>query len=139
MTKTKKGIVYEKIIIVTVCMRYVEHVGISRNDTFSAAAAEQWCCTGSGGFAKGYGSDPAAVGFDAVKYAKKHKIDVVLIDTAGRMQNKDSLMREIEKIVRVNNPDMRIFLGESITGNDAIEQAKVRSLSFARHSVSPSF
>jgi len=47
---------------------------------------------------KDYGSDPASVGFDAKTYAKKNKIDVVLIDTAGRMQNKDSLMQEIEKI-----------------------------------------
>ncbi|MCR4285097.1 MAG: signal recognition particle-docking protein FtsY [archaeon] len=73
---------------------------------------------------KDYGSDPASVGFDAIQYAKKHHINVVLIDTAGRMQNKDSLMREMEKIVRVNKPDMKIFLGESITGNDATEQAK---------------
>ena len=73
---------------------------------------------------KDYGADPASVGFDAVAYAKKHKIDVVLIDTAGRMQNRDSLMKEIEKIARVNKPDMRIFIGESITGNDATEQAR---------------
>jgi fused signal recognition particle receptor len=72
---------------------------------------------------KDYGSDPASVGFEAIEYAKKNKIDVVLIDTAGRMQNKDSLMKEIEKICRVNKPDMKIFLGESITGNDATEQA----------------
>ncbi len=72
---------------------------------------------------KDYGSDPASVGFDAITHAKKNKIDVVLIDTAGRMQNKDSLMSEIEKIVRVTNPDMKIFLGESITGNDCIDQA----------------
>ena len=74
---------------------------------------------------KDYNTDPASVGFDAIQYAKKHQIDVVLIDTAGRMQNKDSLMQEIEKINRVNNPNMKIFVGESITGNDAIEQAKV--------------
>lgn len=73
---------------------------------------------------KDYGSDPASVGFDAITHAKKNKIDVVLIDTAGRMQNKDTLMKEIEKIVRVTKPDMNIFLGESITGNDATEQAK---------------
>jgi fused signal recognition particle receptor len=73
---------------------------------------------------KDYGADPASVGFEAIKYAKKNRIDVVLIDTAGRMQNKDSLMREIEKISRVTNPNMKIFLGESITGNDATEQAK---------------
>ena len=74
---------------------------------------------------KDYGSDPASVGFEAIAYAKKNKIDVVLIDTAGRMQNKDSLMKEIEKICKVTKPDMKIFLGESITGNDATEQAKV--------------
>ncbi|MBT6689924.1 signal recognition particle-docking protein FtsY [archaeon] len=73
---------------------------------------------------KDYGADPAAVGFDAIKYAKKNKIDVVLIDTAGRMQNSDTLMKEIEKIARVTKPDMKIFLGESITGNDATLQAK---------------
>ena len=73
---------------------------------------------------KDYGADPASVGFDAIAYAKKHHIDVVLIDTAGRMQNKDSLMREIDKICRVNKPDMKFFVGESITGNDATEQAK---------------
>ena len=73
---------------------------------------------------KDYGSDPASVGFEAIQYAKKNKIDIVLIDTAGRMQNKDSLMKEMEKITRVNKPDMKIFLGESITGNDATEQAK---------------
>ncbi|MCK5109074.1 MAG: ATP-binding cassette domain-containing protein [Methanosarcinales archaeon] len=73
---------------------------------------------------KDYGSDPASVGFDAKSYAKKNKIDVLLIDTAGRMQNRDSLMQEIEKITRVNKPDMKIFIGESITGNDATEQAK---------------
>ena len=73
---------------------------------------------------KDYGADPASVGFDAIQYAKKHHIDVVLIDTAGRMQTSDSLMHEMEKIVRVNKPDMTIFVGESITGNDATQQAK---------------
>jgi fused signal recognition particle receptor len=73
---------------------------------------------------KDYGSDPASVGFEAIAYAKKNKIDIVLIDTAGRMQNRDSLMKEIEKISRVTKPNMTIFLGESITGNDATEQAK---------------
>lgn len=73
---------------------------------------------------KDYGTDPAAVGFEAIAYAKKHHIDVVLIDTAGRMNTKDSLMKEMEKIIRVCKPDMKIFIGESITGNDAIQQAK---------------
>ncbi|MCD4771442.1 signal recognition particle-docking protein FtsY [archaeon] len=73
---------------------------------------------------KDYGADPASVGFEAIKHAAKNKIDVVLIDTAGRMQNRDSLMKEIEKISRITKPDMKIFLGESITGNDATLQAK---------------
>ena len=71
-----------------------------------------------------YGNDPAAVGFDAIKYAKKHKIDVVLIDTAGRMYTKSDLMMEMEKINRITNPDLKIFVAESIAGNDATEQAK---------------
>jgi fused signal recognition particle receptor len=72
-----------------------------------------------------YGADPAAVGYDAVKYAEKHNIDFVLIDTAGRMHTKSNLMAEMEKIVRVVNPDLKIFVGESVAGNDAVEQAKV--------------
>ena len=71
-----------------------------------------------------YGSDPASVGFDAIQYAKKHKIDVVLIDTAGRMHTQANLLKEMEKIARVTNPDLKIFVAESIAGNDATEQAK---------------
>ena len=71
-----------------------------------------------------YHSDPSAVGFDAIKYAEKHKIDTVLIDTAGRMHTKTNLLAEMEKICRVTNPDLKIFVAESIAGNDATEQAK---------------
>jgi fused signal recognition particle receptor len=70
-----------------------------------------------------YGADPAAVAFDAIAHAKSSGKDVVLIDTAGRMHTKTDLMREMEKIVRVSKPDLKIFVGESITGNDAVEQA----------------
>ncbi len=72
-----------------------------------------------------YGKDPASVGFDAVQYAKKNKIKVVLVDTAGRMYTKSNLMKEMEKIVKVTKPNLKIFVGESITGNDATEQAKM--------------
>jgi fused signal recognition particle receptor len=103
-------------------------VCLAAADTFRAAAIQQLEVHGQNlkvpVIKKDYGSDPAAVGFDAVKYATKNSIDVVLIDTAGRMQNKDSLMKEIEKISRVTKPNMKIFLGESITGNDATQQAK---------------
>jgi len=71
-----------------------------------------------------YGSDPTAVAFDAKKYAQAHNISVVLIDTAGRMYTKNNLIKEMEKIVRVSQPDLKIFVGESITGNDATEQAR---------------
>lgn len=71
-----------------------------------------------------YNADPAAVGFDAIKYAKNHKIDVVLIDTAGRMHTKANLLEEMKKIERVTKPDLKIFVAESIAGNDATEQAK---------------
>lgn len=71
-----------------------------------------------------YNSDPTAVAFDAIKYAEKNKIQCVLIDTAGRMYTKENLLKEMEKIVRVTKPNLKIFVGESITGNDVIEQAK---------------
>ena len=71
-----------------------------------------------------YGADPAAVGFDAIKYAEKNKIDVVLIDTAGRMHTKINLLNEMEKIARVTKPDLKLFVAESIAGNDAVEQAR---------------
>ncbi len=70
-----------------------------------------------------YGSDSAAVAFDAVKHAESGKADVVLIDTAGRLHNNENLIKEVEKIKRVVNPDLTFFVGESIAGNDLIEQA----------------
>ena len=71
-----------------------------------------------------FGADPAAVAYDAIEHAKaKHK-DFVLIDTAGRMQTNINLMEEMRKIKRVANPDLIIFVGDALTGNDAIEQAK---------------
>jgi len=103
-------------------------VSLAAADTFRAASIEQLQKhaenLGVHLTKRDYGSDPASVGFDAIARARKSGTDVVLIDTAGRMQNKDTLMKEIEKIVRINNPDMKIFLGESITGNDATEQAR---------------
>ncbi|UCD21136.1 MAG: signal recognition particle-docking protein FtsY [archaeon] len=71
-----------------------------------------------------YGADPAAVAFDAVAHAKAHHLDTVLIDTAGRIHTKTDLLKEMEKIVRVAKPDLKIFVAESITGNDAVEQVK---------------
>ena len=97
-------------------------------DTFRAASIEQLKQHGDKlgikVISKDYGSDPASVAFDAVEYAKSHKIQVVLIDTAGRMHTKENLIKEMGKIVRVSKPDLKIFVGEAITGNDATEQAK---------------
>ncbi len=74
--------------------------------------------------AQNYNSDPAAVARDAVLYAKSHKTDCVLIDTAGRMQTNKNLMEQIEKINKVVNPDMTIFVGDSLAGNDTVNQAR---------------
>ena len=70
------------------------------------------------------GSDPAAVAYDAVEHARARKRDVVLIDTAGRMQTNTNLMDQMKKIKRVANPDLVFYIGDALAGNDAIEQAK---------------
>jgi len=101
---------------------------IAASDTFRAAAIHQLDEHGEKLGVKvikhDYGSDPAAVAFDARKYAEARKIDVVLVDTAGRLHSNVNLMDEVKKIVRVVKPDFKMFVGESITGNDAVEQAK---------------
>ena len=71
-----------------------------------------------------YGADPSAVARDALEYARKHYVDAVLIDTAGRMQNAKNLMYEIGKIVKVIKPDVKLFVGDSLSGNDTINQAR---------------
>ena len=71
-----------------------------------------------------YGADPAAVAYDAINYAKAHGINVVLIDTAGRIQTDRNLMNELAKIKRVINPDLTILTVDALTGNDAVVQAE---------------
>ncbi|MEM3579491.1 MAG: signal recognition particle-docking protein FtsY [Candidatus Bathyarchaeia archaeon] len=71
-----------------------------------------------------YGADPAAVAYDTISHAKAHGINVVLIDTAGRMQTNRNLMNELAKIKRVVNPDLTILTVDSLTGNDAVVQAE---------------
>ena len=97
-------------------------------DSFRASAIEQleeW-----GGKLKvkvikhDYGSDPAAIAFDTIKHAEAKKIDVVLIDTAGRMHSNTDLINEMRKIIKVAKPDLKLFIGEAITGNDCIDQAR---------------
>lgn len=71
-----------------------------------------------------YKSDPASVAYDAIEHAKAKGINVVLVDTAGRQVSDKNLMKELEKIVRVSEPDLIIFVGDSLAGNDALFQAK---------------
>ncbi len=103
-------------------------VALAAADTFRAAAIDQLSLHGENLGLKvikhDYGSDPAAVAFDAIKHAESTKKDVVLIDTAGRIHSNTNLMEELSKIIRVAKPDLKIFVGESITGNDCTEQAK---------------
>lgn len=71
-----------------------------------------------------YGSDAAAVSFDAVQHARAQGIDVVLIDTAGRMQTNRNLMDELQKIKRVVQPDLTVMVLDALIGNDAVDQAQ---------------
>lgn len=101
---------------------------IAAADTYRAGAIEQITEHGKRlnikVVAQNYGSDPAAVARDAVLYAKSHKIDSVLIDTAGRMQTSKNLMDQISKINKVVTPDLRLFVGDSLAGNDTVSQAR---------------
>ncbi|MGM5481497.1 MAG: signal recognition particle-docking protein FtsY [Nanobdellota archaeon] len=102
-------------------------VVVAAADTFRAAAIQQLeQHTNNLGVTlikQDYNSDAAAVAFDAVQHAKAKDIDVVLIDTAGRLQSNRNLMDELSKVIRVNKPDFNLFVGEAITGNDCVEQA----------------
>jgi len=97
-------------------------------DTFRAAAIEQLTYhmdnVGVKTIKHKYKSDPASVAYDAIEHAKAKKIDVVLVDTAGRQVSDKNLMIEIQKICRVANPDLIIFVGDSLAGNDALYQAR---------------
>ncbi|MDP3622940.1 MAG: signal recognition particle-docking protein FtsY, partial [Methanobacteriaceae archaeon] len=100
---------------------------IAASDTFRAGAIEQIThhaeAIGVKIIKHKKGADPAAVAFDAVSHAKAQGKEIVLVDTAGRMQTNINLMDEMAKIKRVISPDMIVFVGDSLTGNDAVEQA----------------
>ena len=106
-------------------------VGIAACDTFRAGAVEQLRTHVqrlAGTFPdvklyeKGYEKDPAGVASDAIHQATKDGIDAVLVDTAGRMQDNDPLMRALSKLVYANSPDITLFVGEALVGNDAVDQ-----------------
>ena len=73
-------------------------------------------------FEKGYKDDPAYICKEAIEYAKKNNYDCVLIDTAGRMQDNEPLMKSLSKLVDINQPDSILFVGEALTGNDSVDQ-----------------
>ncbi len=102
---------------------------IAAADTFRAAALEQLRehaeRLGVRVIMHDYGADPAAVAFDARKHAEAGHADVVLVDTAGRLQTNENLLREIEKVKRVVRPDVTLLVVESTAGSDAVEQARV--------------
>ena len=72
-----------------------------------------------------YGADPAAVAYDAIAHARARGVDVVLIDTAGRVQTDKNLMDELAKIKRVAEPDLTLLVVDALTGNDAAVQAEL--------------
>lgn len=99
------------------------------SDTFRAASLEQLeehaKRIGVKVIKHKYGADPAAVAFDAIAYAKANGIDFVLIDSAGRAHTNRNLMDQMKKIIKVNNPDFKILVIDSLTGNDAVLQARM--------------
>ncbi|KAG8933751.1 hypothetical protein FRC01_007218 [Tulasnella sp. 417] len=111
---------------------------IAACDTFRSGAVEQLRVhvrnlsllaeqtnMGKGGvelYERGYGKDAAGIAKEAISYAKENEFDVVLIDTAGRMQDNEPLMKALAKLVAVNNPDKIIFVGEALVGNEATDQ-----------------
>jgi len=98
------------------------------SDTFRAGAIEQLIKhmdnVGIRVIKHRYNSDPASVAYDTIEHATAKKINTVLIDTAGRQVTDNNLMSEMQKIVRISQPDLIIFVGDSLAGNDVLYQAK---------------
>jgi len=85
-------------------------------------------------YEKGYGKDAAGIAMEAINYARDVRADVVLIDTAGRMQDNEPLMRALSKLISVNAPDLVLFVGEALVGNEAIDQLVKFNAALADHS-----
>lgn len=118
-------------VIAKLASRLQKHgytIVLAAADTFRAGAIEQLTIhaerLGCKIVKHQAGGDPAAVAYDAVEHAKARKKGVVLIDTAGRMQTNTNLMDEMKKIKRVAKPDLVVFVGDSLAGSDAVEQAR---------------
>ncbi len=101
---------------------------VAASDTFRAGAIEQLSKhlkkVGVRIIKGQYNSDPSSVAYDAIEHASAKHINIVIIDTAGRQVTNRNLMEEIKKIKRVNKPDLTIFIGDSLAGNDVLTQAE---------------
>ncbi|XP_022255155.1 signal recognition particle receptor subunit alpha-like isoform X2 [Limulus polyphemus] len=137
-----------------ICFWLVENnfkVLIAACDTFRAGAVEQLrthsrCLNAlhppekHGGYPvvqlyqKGYGKDAAGIAMEAINQARDCKMDVVLVDTAGRMQDNEPLMRALAKLIKVNSPDLVLFVGEALVGNEAVDQLVKFNQALADHS-----
>lgn len=115
-------------------------VSIAACDTFRSGAVEQLKThtrfLKARLYEKGYNRDAAAVAKDAIAQAKQLKEDVVLVDTAGRMQDNLPLMQALAKLVAVNRPDLVLFVGEALVGNDAVDQVRKFNQALIDHSTS---
>ncbi|MCL5788278.1 MAG: signal recognition particle-docking protein FtsY [Candidatus Marsarchaeota archaeon] len=104
-------------------------VMVAGADTFRAGAIEQLRMhaqrIGIAMFDGGYGADPASVAYGAIAEAKSSRFNVALIDTAGRMQTDADLMSQMQKISKVAKPDVKVFVGDGLVGNDALNQLRM--------------
>lgn len=109
-------------------------------DTFRSGAVEQLRVHAQSLelplFEKGYGRDASGIAADGIKYAAQMGYDVVLIDTAGRMQDSEPLMRALSKLVTLNDPDLVLFVGEALVGNEAVDQVSGFNQSLSEYSAS---
>lgn len=85
-------------------------------------------------YEKGYGKDAAGIAMEAIRLARDSRIDIVLVDTAGRMQDNEPLMRALTKLITVNEPDLVLFVGEALVGNEAVDQLVKFNQALADHS-----
>jgi signal recognition particle receptor subunit alpha len=103
-------------------------VAIAACDTFRSGAIEQLQVhatnLGVNLYAQDYGKEPTIVAAASIQQGRKDGMDVVLIDTAGRMADNELLMRALGKLVGVNKPDLVLFVGEALVGNDSVDQMR---------------
>eukprot|EP00913_Durusdinium_trenchii_P030675 g28729.t1 len=126
---------------------YLKHKGgldvlICACDTFRAGAVEQLKthsrCLDVPLFERGYGKDcPTQQLLAPASSNERSGHDVVLVDTAGRMQDNEPLMRALAKLVAINSPDLVLFVGEALVGNDAIDQVSKFNRSLVDLSADP--